>query len=410
MQKSISSADKIAALCGMVWFIFIIDACFTWFIESSFIRNFIGFLFICVATFFLQGHHGLTFTKERRILCLSLLVLTFFMVLTKTSVFLAFTYLPLICVVFWRSSALSQMYCYFRKFVLFYSVLSIFVELLVVTRIWVSLPHIILPPQDYIQEHGGIVNYFYGLFCIPATDTSLSFYRACGPLREGGHWIFFIGFVYFTEKTLKNKRNIWLIICGILTLSPNFILFFLLTELYCAVKQKKVFKPLLSIVGVIGSIVILFLFAPQSIKNDIIGIFYERLLEKSLQSVEDDGWMALLDGRASELSFMAYDSFLHSGLKTRLFGENPFDAEFIMSDFRYLLIYSGYVGTSLIGWCTLVFSFARSRNMFGVCAFVFALAIFMQRAWMYVDVYIWLMIFLIINQKALDSYKQGLKK
>lgn len=402
-----SRVDRIAAICGIFWLILNIDACFTWFINYNLIRYF-GNLLIFFASIVLYGHHGIVASKQRNILSVSIIVLTLYFVFTKVNIFHVFRYFPLICVVYWRSSVLSQMYYYFRRFVIFYSILSIFVEILVVTRVWVYLPHVILPPQDFIQEDAGLVNYYYGLFCIPASDTSLSFYRACGPLREGGHWIFFIGFVYFAEKALKGKRNIWLIICGVLTLSPNFILIFLLTEFYCAVAKKKFFKPLLSVVGVFGVIVVLFIFAPQSIKDDIIGIFYERILEKSLQSVEDDGWMALLDGRATEESFMLYNSFLHSGSHTKLFGERYFDPEGVMSDFRYLYIFVGYIGTALIAWCTLAFSFVRVRNMFNICVFTIALAVFLQRAWMYTDIYIWVMILLITNEQFINYNKQKL--
>lgn len=408
MGGATNRVDRIAALCGMIWFIFIIDACFTWFIENSVFRSVIGSFFVFFATFFLQGKNGLIISKQRHILSAPLLVLALFMVVVKTNVFQIFRYLPLICVVYWRESVLSQMYCYFRKFVLFYCIISLFAEILVFSRMWISLPHILLPPQDYIQEHSGLVNYYYGLFCIPAPDTSLSFYRACGPLREGGHWILFIGFVYFTEKALRGKRNIWLIICGILTLSPNFILILLLTEIYCAIKQKKIFRPLLNIVGIFGVIVILFLIAPQYIKDNIIGIFYERILERSLQSVEDEGWMAFLDGRATEYSFMEYDSFLHSDRHTRLFGVSPFDAENIMSDFRYLFMYVGFVGTTLIALCTLVFSFKKPRNLFNVCIFLWVFAFFMQRAWMFNEVYIWAMILFVTNQQLDYSNRKNL--
>lgn len=333
---------------------------------------------------------------------LSLLVLTFYLVITKANVFHLFTLTPLICVAYWSDTVLSQMYRYFKKFVLFYAFLSICVEVLVVTKVWIYLPHTIFPPQDFIQENAGLVNYFFGLFCIPATDTSLSFYRACGPLREGGHWVFFIGFVYFTEKALRGKRNIWLIICGILTLSPNFLLFFVVTELYCAVKQKKILKPLLSIVGVFIVIILIFLAVPQSIKDEIIRIIFERLLEASLQNAQDDGWMAFLDGRATQDGLMAYDNYLYSSLHTRLFGENPFDAEGIMSDFRYLLIYIGYIGTAMVLWITCVFTFVRSRSFFNVCVFFLAFAIFMQRAWMYNQAYIWLMILLLTNEHIIN--------
>lgn len=398
--------DKVAAMFAMIWLMLTIDACFTWFMPWP-IRNFLGFISVLFGTVILISNTGVVFSRQRNVLLLSLFVLSLFIFLTKFDIFLLFIYFPLMLVVCWRDSALRQMYVYFRIFVLFYAILSIFVEILVVTGFWPSLPCLyIFPAQDFVQENNGVVNYFYGLFCIPATDTSLSFYRACGPLREGGHFVFFLGFIYFTEMALRNKRNIWLIICGILTLSPNFILIFLLTESYLAIKQKRIMKPLLSIMGVLVVIVVLFVIAPQDIQDDIIGIFYERILEKSLQNVEGDGWMAILDGRTTEYSFKAYDQFLQSGLNTRLFGMKAFDGEDIMSDFRFLLMYVGFVGTTLIAWCTIAFSFINTRNLYTVSVFIIAFAIFMQRAWMFNQVYFWVIIYLITNENINDLQKK----
>ena len=226
MNGNTEKADKIAALYGMVWFVMIIDACFTWFLPEI-IRYVIGTFFVILATLKLFQNNGIKLPSDRQSIILSVCVLTLFMIL-KFNIFKILIYFPLLCFILWRNSALLRMYSYFRAFVLFYALVSIFVEVLVLTRLWVQLPTLaVFPPQNGVQEVLGYNNYFYGLFSIPAANTSLTFYRACGPLMEGGHFVFFLGFVYFVEFGIYGKRNWWLIICMILTLSPNCLIFFL---------------------------------------------------------------------------------------------------------------------------------------------------------------------------------------
>lgn len=394
MQNKTEKIDQIAALCGMMWFMLIIDACFTWFMKDGY-RDVIGFLFVIYATVTLSLNQGIDGSGKRKGLLISVFVLMVYMILNK-SAFVIFKYLPFLCVISWRDSALFKMYIYFRKFVIAYAIISIVVEILVVTRIWTYLPCItIFPPQNSVQESLGYVNYFYGFFSIPSPDRSLTFYRACGPLMEGGHFVFFIGFVYLVEKGLFGKRNIWLVICGILTLSPNFVVLFLITESYCAIKQKRYMKPLLGIIGVIAGVILVFLLSPQYIKDEIVQIVYRRLLEESIENTDSEGLIAILDGRAGGDGLVLYQNFLKSGIMEKLTGySRSLEGTGAMSDYRWFLMYCGYIGSTMVLWCSYKASFWKRRNLYGVCVLLFAMVVFVQRSWMFVHVYIWVMMLL----------------
>lgn len=401
-NRNTNNTDKIAAICGMIWFVLIIDACFTWFMPDI-IRNLLGTIFVMYATGLLMQDHGLVFKRENYIMQISLSAILLYIVLIKIMPFSLFIYFPLMCFVCWRQTALAQMYKYFRSFVVFYAIISIIAELLVLSHLWISLPHIVLPPQDFVQENLGYGNYFYGFFCIPAPDSSISFYRACGPLREGGHWIFFLGFVYFVEKAIYGKRNVLLIVCGLLTLSPNFVVIFALTELYTAIIQKKFLKPLITVLGGMCFVFFIFLLLPQTIKDEIIFIIFERLLEQSIENAESEGVMAILDGRTVYDGLLAYDRFVKSSFNIQLFGFDSFKDDEVLSDYRYYLMLYGYIGTILTLWCSFLFSYRKERNYFGLFILIIALLIFIQRAWMFNHVYVWVIMLLSINVKSLTS-------
>lgn len=408
MNTSYTSSDRTAAICGMAWFVLIIDACFTWSIPDK-VRLVVGFLFVLTGSVIQFQSRGFKLTNQVLWPVLSVLMLMLYFVCIKMHVYAVFKYLPLLLVSLWSPKVLMRMYSYFKKFVIFYAILSIVVEPLFMSGLWKSLPYLtIYPPQDFVQEAQGTNNYFYGLFCIPYNINTGLIYRACGPLREGGHWIFFLGFVYFVEKALYNKRNVWLIICGLLTLSPNFIVFFCGTEVYCFFKQKR-FKPLLGVVGFIVIMVLAYPLLPDFIKSEVSRIVLERTLENSLSNLNDEGYMAIFDGRAGFNSLSINYTFERSDIYTRLFGLDQFEA--VMSDYRWMLMYAGYIGTILVLWCTYCYSIGRQRNLFGIFLFLFAITIFSQRAWMFNQVYIWAMMLLVLNEKYLiDREARYVKK
>ena len=392
--------DKTVALCGMIWFVFIIDACFTCFISWK-LRYIIGAPFVFYATFLLWRNNGLVFTQRRRIFFFSFVLWIFLGLFGKFEIVAStLQWMPLLCIFFWRNTALLKMYEYFKKFILFYAVVSIVVEVLVLTKTWTAFPYIVFPPQDNVQEELGYVNYFFGLYNVQATDTSsVFFYRACGPGREGGHFAIYLGFLYFSENVIFKKRNLLLIICGILTISPNFIIALLITEGCRALREKQLLKPLFIILSFMASIVIGFIILPQSIKDEIVYVVLERSLMRNVENTESDGIMALFDGRTGGRGAHDYATFLKKGTYTKLVGVEEMPEYNVMSDTRFLIMRYGYIGTILTIWYILMLSIYYQRNLFGLCLFFIALLILLHRVWMFFHPYWYVTMLLIVTVK-----------
>ena len=401
VSNKTAQIERIAALCGMVWLVSIIDACFTWFFPWE-VRHIIGSLFVFYATILLSQNHRLIFSKQRRTLFFLLMLLATFMVFRHFQIYtIPFKFGPLMCIVFWNNNVLQRFYKLFRSFIIFYAVLSIIVEVCVLTRLWVNWPCIKLPPQDNVQEALGYVNYFYGLFSIQSVDYNLDFYRACGPLREGGHFSLFLGFVYFADKAIFNRRSIWILVCGVLTLSPNFLIAFILTEGYAAIKQKKIIKPVLGLIATIGIVICVFFMSPDSIQDEIVRVVLERTLEESVENAGEEGLVALIDGRAGVDGLSDFDFFVRKSLYIKLIGMELPEGN-VMSDFRYLIMLFGFVGSAIIVLCTISFSVGYNRNLFGFCLFLFGLLILIHRSWMFVEHYHWTIMFLLNNMWSIS--------
>ena len=231
----------------------------------------------------------------------------------------------------------------------------------------------------------------------------MTFYRACGPLREGGHFAVYLGFVYFAEKWIFGKRNIWLLICGFLTLSPNFLFAMIITEGSLAISVRKFLRPLFQFLGVFLLVVLTFLLSPQSVKDDVIGVILERSLERNIENAETDGAMAIFNGRTGGRGEQEFKSFLRKDTITHLFGDEISDDN-VMSDFRSFIIQYGFIGFIIAIWCVFMFSFKTEHNLFGAGLFLFAILIFSHRSWMFRQVYIFVMLFLIANAKQIYEY------
>ena len=405
MDQPFKIEEKIAALCGIIWFAWIIDACYTWFFSWP-VRHFISAIFVFYATIRLKKKDKLVVNRHRKILFFMILCLLVLKMFFKWSPYLflnsPFVYAPMLCILFWNRQTIIKLYEYFRIFIIFYSVLSIIVEFLFLSGYWTSLPYITFPPQDNVQEESYTINRFYGFFVIPDSPIENLFYRAMGPLREGGHFSIFVGFAYFIEKAIFNRRNILLIIAGFLTLSPNFVFFLIVSELYFAIKSKKILKAVGGLFMVVVVVLLAFVLSPQSIKDEIVGIVMERSLQRNIENVELDGYTALIDGRANWTGILMYDDYMkHAGLFQKLIGipMSSLKKDYVLSDFRYLLVLYGYLGMMLFVSISYVISFEGKKTFFGLCIFIFAIYVMLSRAWMFEEVYVWTMMLLAVSAK-----------
>lgn len=407
MSSNIQKTEKIAALCGMIWFATIIDACYTWFLPW-FYRYLVGTPFVVYATLLLKQNSSLVLSVQRRRLFILFFIFFLFVLITHISpfyfIYYSLLYLPIFCLVFWPIGVLGKLYKYLRKFVVFYAVVSIFVEILVLSGIYTKLPCIMLPPYDTVQELLGINNRFYGLFVIPESmyDSVLTFYRAMGPLREGGHFSIFLGFIYFVETAVFDKRNIWIIVAGILTLSPNFVFFLFITEGYVGIVRKRVVKTLIGLVCFVVIVLGVVWFSPSFIQDEIIRVVLERNLQENIENVDTFGYMELLDGRTNVEGLQMWNQFVkRADSFSKMLGMSNSDLveDFVLSDFRCLIFRYGYIGFLFIIICSMGVSFLGKNGFYGICVLLLGIWVMISRAWMFQQLYVWTMMLLAVVNK-----------
>ena len=394
MKYSTEDPERIAALCGMIWFVCIMDACFTWMLPWT-MRYIIGAPFVVYSTILLNQSHKLNVTKEKRQAIFLLILLVLLQTLDyRFNAILC--YGPLALILLWDEQTLLRLYFHFKRFIVFYAFISIFVEVLVMTDTWRYLPYIDLPPQDVVQENNNAVNHFFGLFVIPEYGTSfLSFYRAMGPLREGGHFAIFLGYVYFVEKCVFGRRHYLIILSGLLTISPNFVIFYLLSEGYVALSHKKVFKFATQIVVLVLSVVLVVLLLPAFLQEALLQVVLERSFIESSENIQSDGLMAIFTDRTDPGGEQMYERFVkRSGLIYKLKGISIEKDDFVLSDFRTLLIHYGYIGMILFVGITYYISRMCKNRFYGLCLFLTGVVVMMFRGWMLIQSYIWVMMML----------------
>ena len=287
-----------------------------------------------------------------------------------------------------------KMYSYFKRFVVFYAIVSILVEILVLTDTWHYLPYTDFPPQDIVQENLDTVNHVFGMFVIPQYGSEMSFYRAMGPLREGGHFSIFLGFVYFIEKCVYDKRNIWLIVAGLLTLSPNFVFYFLLAEGYIALKKKRIIKFCVQSVCFVAIIAAVIFYSPASIQDAIVQIVLERSLQENVENMGSSGLMALIEGRTDLAGEQLYTNFVNrAGMVSKLIGISYPKTDFVLSDFRTLICHYGYIGFALFVGITYATACLSKSLFYRMLVFLLGVYVMISRAWMFEQAYIWMMMF-----------------
>lgn len=416
MNTNWRKTKKTVALCGIIWFATIIDACYTWFLPNL-LCHIIGTPFVIYGTILLKQKNALVVSAQRRkmfalFFCLfAYLLLTHFHLLSLIKYPLLYS--PIFCLFFWPKSVLYEFYKYLRTFVIFYAIVSIIVEILVLSNLYTKLPYVLLPPRDNVQELHGIVNRFYGFFVIPENPNGLIFYRAMGPLREGGHFSIFLGFVYFVEKVVLEKRNAWIIISGFLTLSPNFVFFFIIAEGYDIITLKYNKKNMMSLACIIMIVVGAIWFSPNYIKDEIFRIIFERSLEESIENAGTNGYMELLDGRTNMSGIQMWNHFVkHEDFLSKLIGMSgsEFEELFVLSDFRLFILRYGYLGFFLFLICLIAISFGDKKNTYSFCVFILGLWVIISRAWMFYNLYIWTMMLLAINAKSIQDLNYHSRK
>jgi hypothetical protein len=296
-------------------------------------------------------------------------------------------YIPLLLIYFWPKTYLLKSYLLFRKLIIIVSIFASIISILILLGQASWLPYYVMPAQSGLHQGLGYVYYVYG-FIVTINDPSQSqLFRACGFLQEPGHFSIFLGFVYMIDRFIKQKQNWWVIICGILTFSGNFLLFVLFTEIKVIVDnflnhKLNVNKYLnyLKYVTIVGSVgFILYVILPRSITDQFYYTLYERNLEKVFDAYQESGSLeGALDERVNDYGEFEYE---HATTQEMIWGKVRRDAEVVLSDYRGLILNLGIIGMSMIALLTLVII---RRESWGVKIAVASsvLLIVIHRSWM----------------------------
>lgn len=411
-KVQVTSVQRIAAFLAVVWLVLQMDTFISWFF-SSYIVIGISAIIMFAASFIVFSNSYFHIDSKRNSVALCVVLIIFLNILKSDSIVymlsIVLRFLPLLLFIYWDGSTVEQSYVYFRNFILFYAVGSTIIVILIATGLIDHLPYISMPPRDIVQENSGTTNRIYGVFVVPDAVMGLST-RLSGPLREGGHFSLFLGITFFVERCVYGRNRISLFVAGILTLSPNFLIVFMLTLLYTSISNKTFFKTMsLFVIGIAAAVGIFFVL-PASVQEKIIYTVFERSLGDALEAMQDGGLVAALDVRTDDLGKLGYEDFeKNASIIGKLLGMPPgdLDPQCVLSDYRRLIYMYGYIGLALI----LLLSWRISRmnkSAFGTCVFLFAILVVLHRSWMFIETYIFIVMFMSSCCKINHQYDKPL--
>lgn len=380
---------KLIPYAVVLWILVMINSIIVWGSLSAAVRI-VAFGGMIASTLYLKNQ--LRITNKNLLLFTVTLVLYVWISYKKMHNFGMFAayfinFIPLLLIYFWPKTYLLKSYLLFRKLIIIVSIFASIISILILLGIASWLPYYVMPPQSGLHESLGYVYYVYG-FIVTINDPShTQMFRACGILQEPGHFSIFLGFVYMIDRFIKQKQNWWVIICGILTFSGNFLLFVLFTEIKVIVdnflnhklnvnKYLNYFK----YVAILGSIgFILYVILPRSITDQFYYTLYERNLEKVFDAYQESGSLeGALDERVNDYGEFEYE---HATTQEMIWGKVRRDAEVVLSDYRGLILNLGIIGLCMIAILTLIII---RRDSWGVkiAVALSVLLIVIHRSWM----------------------------
>ncbi len=402
------STYQFAAISTAIWGFTSMNPFYLWFSLATFLYL-IPFTLVVISTIFLIRYNNLVISKERLVFAISTLFFVLILMLhagfVKMGVILL-KYLPLLLLIFYPNKVLYTTFRYFKIIILFFAFFSILIFITLLLNLNDSIPYIEIEGMSNIHRISGVNLHIHGfIVSIFNTNTSEYLLRACGPLQEPGHFAIVIGIVMFIDRMLANRINFILLICGILTFSPAFVIIFVISEIYHFVMNRKnkqikttkrnnkikIASASIAIV-LITSIIVL----NHNLREKVWYMLYERNLEKTLstlfveKSVEEG-----LNERINS-SGMAYFEQFKTSPKIWFGDENWESGGVVLSDYRGMLARIGIVG--------LFFSLISSissllRASIKQSAFILPIIaiIYLHRAWMFLSPYIVFLFFIAIG-------------
>ncbi|MBR5989815.1 MAG: hypothetical protein IK003_09865 [Prevotella sp.] len=256
-----------------------------------------------------------------------------------------------------------------------------------------KVPHFVVPPQEALHERMGCVYYVYGLFVTVQDPAQMLIYRACGMMKEPGHFAVVLGFIYLIDRYQGRRINFWLVLCGLLTFSSNFVLIAFFTELHNIFVMSNTRKIVKWFILALLAIYIVFLFLPSDIQDQIYYLFYGRNLEKVIDILSSSSSInEALDERASNLPLAIYNKMTFSEM---IVGIGGFDTSYCLSDYRGMIMATGIVGLLLSNIIYLIL-IRGARKAVAISLLLSFILILMHRSWMLYFPYVYFLSMLAI--------------
>jgi|GEM_PF-691254 len=388
------SIQNIAAFFGCIYLFLSTNPFILWTTMPS-VFYLLIFLIIVVVTISLTVVYKIVLTTNRILLVTFLSIFIFFIFLPINGrEFLwaqILLFLSLIAIIFYQDSIHYQIFVFFRKFLIFFSIFAIAIFILILIGVDPeAIPHYkveaftipMLRHNDFYRVYG---------FVVSSTNTiyhfgGLTIARACGPFLEPGHFAIYLGVTVSIEKLLYNKISKILVIAGFITFSPAFLIFLGLIVFYDIFFFRN-FK-LLIYLSVFVVLVLFIIITSEEIRE---GIYY-LAIERNL----GDGIKSTIENRSTGSAYFAYKNLIST--KDFLLGKGTefFEKFGVMSDFRGFIFKYGLIGFILsIGIVSIILTESKINSLF--ISLPILVLIFAHRSWMFESPYSYLYLLLIIR-------------
>lgn len=398
-MDTIKKSQKIfLMIVGTVWFLVSINCFFIWGGLGRYFRI-IGTGGMLLFSFLIIKKWRFTTNNLLLIPCL-LLFLFWLLQFTKGGLFLAriFDFLPLLLLFLWPKEILNDWYGFLRKVIIFFAIGASIVTILSLMGVLQYLPYYTVDPTSQLHKDRGLQYHIYGLFLTIPSDTWAS--RACGPLQEPGHFAVLLGFFHLIDRFNHRKINFWIVLCGLLTFSSNFVLMFLFVEFHNFLMRGKMVKAwgTLFVVGI--GVGLLLLILPQDTKDQITYLFFERNLEKVYENYEDSGLTGALDQRAGEYSLNLYNDLSRTDF---IFGTGYYDSSSALSDYRGTILYIGLAGLLFSIFTSFFILMTKGGWRVKVSLFMCLFLVYLHRSWMLYSAFLYFLSYMAIALNSLPS-------
>ncbi len=386
--------DKIATYVACFWLFVVLDSFFIWNSLELMITA-IAFVGVLITTIFIRRKYpmaldGIAFSAILSVGTFFLWMLFIYSGNLIGILFHFFGMIALIAIMTWPASLHDKIYFLFRKIIIFFATGSAIVSLITIIGLIQYVPYYELPPRSPLHEQLGIVYHVYLLFVTNYGDLEI-FPRACGMLQEPGHFAIILGFVYMADRLLGKKVNLWIIICGFLTFSPNFPIVILITEFFNIFKIKNIIKILKGFAICIIGGVFLFSFLSKDMKEDLEYIAYGRNMEMVIDALMYSGSLTeALDERTSSSGDTAFQNINSSNMWVGLGHDETL---ITLSDYRGVILQYGVIGLVLI--LLAIISVTRYfPKRIQLQFLTFLILVLIQRSWMFYAPYLYFLTYM----------------